>query len=244
MSRLGSWRAHGVALPEFLVALACALAVFGAALGACCALGRVLQIQDAAAARRAEAMVGLGALRDAIEWAGSQQTEGNSDTGPVSGFPRQTSVWPARLAFSERQVIAGGAWKTGAASRDFVAVRGKASMGGVLQDCPATAGGRGVPPSATRLSVYAVRDGRLLCQSRVVDREATVSLSEATGLRLRYGVDLNRDGAVDRYLDAAQVDAVGAWDAVRSVEITLDLAAAPRDHARKMRRIVALRARL
>ncbi len=233
-------RVRGLALLDFLVASACALVVASIVLGACCALGRVLVSQEAAAAHRAEAMAGLEALRDAIEWAGSL---GVADAAlAVTGLPGQASRWPVDLQFSPGQAIAGGTLQADVSPRDIIAVRGVVPAGGVLRDCPAIVSGR--DGAQARVSLFAVRNGHLLCQSSVGGREGTVALAAAVALRLRYGLDLNHDGAVDRYLDAAQVDAAHAWGAVRSVEITLDFTAGPRARASRLRQIVALRARL
>lgn len=86
--------------------------------------------------------------------------------------------------------------------------------------------------TAIQLGFYISTDSRsLMCMSELPgNADGTPAdhqplISNVTGFQLLYGVDSSNDGAINQYVDAQDVIAAGGWDNVKTIKVSLELAA-------------------
>lgn len=207
-------RAAGHSLAALLVALVIGMMVAAALFSIFVSLKTSFRTQMALARAMAAEQRAVARLDHAVQMAGY--------------FPASEYQGPGRPQFA-----AGGAWRQGqdlrgidapAATGDTFSVRFRAAREDGLRDC----GGGLVAGQAasTFMQTFAVRQGVLVCDlaDAAGTTLATYTIADGvTRFALRYGVDGDGDGSVDRYLPAADVTASAAWGRVLTVRFAVEM---------------------
>lgn len=211
---LRTGRSGGYSLAGLLVALVIGMMVAAALFSIFVSLKTSFRTQMALARAMATEQRAVARLDHAVQMAGY--------------FPAGEYQGPGRPQFA-----GGGAWRQGQdlrgtdaadAAGDTFSVRFRASRDDGLRDC----GGGLVPGQApaTFMQTIAVRQGALVCDLADAAGAALATYTIADGVTrfaLRYGVDGDGDGSVDRYLPAAGVTASEAWGRVLTVRFAVEM---------------------
>lgn len=80
------------------------------------------------------------------------------------------------------------------------------------------------PDTVVEMAFY-VKGEALICRSQAQGAAADTQplVDHVENFQLIYGIDSSGNGAVSRYLSAQDVDALGAWSRVRTVQLRLEL---------------------
>jgi|GEM_PF-1312904 len=80
--------------------------------------------------------------------------------------------------------------------------------------------------TTVQMGFYVNKDAALMCrsQSQGGSIDAQPLVSHVKNFQLFYGIDETGDGAVNRYVSAQEVNGLGGWERVHSVQVRLELA--------------------
>jgi hypothetical protein len=228
MSALGTglcrraWRQHGVGHVEWLVGGVLGLSVLAIGGAVFLAIRLGLQLQQGVAELQDDSRVALNRLGRAVEMAGwiaatpRAHAADAAPEAPAEALPPQPVEREPALHFDAGQVIAGASAPDG----DMFVVRFFAAPGAAGLPCPL--GGHG--KQRLQWQGFRVRAGALQCFGDASGKPRTLLGETDRGplraMHLLYGIDLNGDGAVNRYMAASEIV---DWRAVRSVRVELVL---------------------